>query len=115
MGCSGSCQIIPYKRAVNILPLSNIRRRGGQLQDIVVMATTTITTTTPNSSGSGSFAPNKKVVRIRVTKETADHLRLLARDREEGWNDIIRRLISFYEEDKNSILREAKRFYLTDD
>jgi hypothetical protein len=76
------------------------------------MATTTITTT-PSSTSSSSCAHNKKVVRIRVTKETADHLRLLARNGEEGWDDIIRRLIiTYYEEDKNSILREAKRFYL---
>jgi predicted DNA-binding protein len=71
-------------------------------------------TTTPSSTGS-SCARNKNV-RIRVSKETADHLKLLARDGEEGWSDIIRRLITtYYEEDKNSILREAKRFYLTND
>ena len=71
-------------------------------------------TTMPSSSG-GSRARNKNV-RIRVTKETADHLRLLARDGEEGWSDIIRRLIiTYYEEDKNSIFREVKRFYLTND
>jgi hypothetical protein len=79
------------------------------------MATTTLTATTASSSTTGSCARNK-VVRIRVTKETADHLRLLARDGEEGWNDIIRRLITTYhDEDKNSILREAKRLYLTND
>ena len=72
-------------------------------------------TTTAPSSTSSSCARNK-IVRIRVTKETADHLKLLAHDGEEGWNDIIRRLITtYYEEDKNSILREAKRFYLTND
>jgi hypothetical protein len=74
----------------------------------------TTATTTPSSTSS-SCARNKKVVRIRVTKETADHLRLLAHDGQEGWNDIIRRLITYYEEDKNSILREAKRLYLTND
>jgi hypothetical protein len=74
--------------------------------------TSTIATTTPSSTSS---VRNKKVVRIRVTKETADHLRLLAHNGKEGWDDIIRRLISYYEEDKNSILREAKRLYLTTD
>jgi predicted phosphohydrolase len=74
--------------------------------------TSTIATTTPSSTSS---IRNKKVVRIRVTKETADHLRLLAHNGKEGWDDIIRRLISYYEEDKNSILREAKRLYLTTD
>ena len=79
------------------------------------MATTTIITTTPNRTTSSSCARNR-LVRIRVTKETADHLKLLARDGEERWNDIIRRLITtYYDEDKNSILREAKRFYLTND
>jgi len=68
------------------------------------------------SSSTSSSCARNKIVRIRVTKETADHLRLLARDEKEGWNDIIRRLITtYYEEDKNSILREAKRFYLTND
>jgi hypothetical protein len=77
--------------------------------------TTTTATTTPSSTTSSSCARNKKVVRIRVTKETADHLRLLAHDGQEGWNDIIIRLITYYEEDKNSILREARRLYLTND
>jgi hypothetical protein len=81
----------------------------------MTITTTAITTTTPSSTSS-SCARNKKVVRIRVTKETADHLRLLAHDEEEGWDDIIRRLITtYYEQDKNSILRESKRFYLTND
>jgi hypothetical protein len=75
--------------------------------------TTTTATTTPCSTSTS--ARNKKVVRIRVTKQTADHLRLLAHDGEEGWDDIIRRLIIYYDDDKNSILREAKRFYLTND
>jgi hypothetical protein len=66
--------------------------------------TLTTATTTP-----GSRTCNKKIVRIRVTKETADRLRLLSHDEEESWDDIIRRLIAYYEEDKNSILREAKR------
>jgi hypothetical protein len=79
------------------------------------MTTTTAATMTPSSTSSNCCARNKKVVRIRVTKETADHLRLLAHDGEEGWDDIIRRLITYYEEDKNSILREARRFYLTND
>jgi hypothetical protein len=74
------------------------------------MTITTATATTPSSS-----CARTKIVRIRVTKETADHLRLLAHDEEESWNDIIRRLITYYEEDKNSILREAKSFYLTND
>jgi hypothetical protein len=74
-----------------------------------------MTTATMTPSSTSSCARNKKVVRIRVTKETADHLRLLAHDGQEGWNDIIRRLIIYYEEDKNSILREAKRLYLTND
>jgi hypothetical protein len=74
------------------------------------MTITTATATTPSSS-----CARNKIVRIRVTKETADHLRLLAHDEEESWNDIIRRLITYYEEDKNSILREAKSFYLTND
>jgi hypothetical protein len=74
----------------------------------------TITTATATTTPSSSCARNK-IVRIRVTKETADHLRLLAHDEEEGWNDIIRRLITYYEQDKNSILREAKSFYLTND
>jgi hypothetical protein len=82
---------------------------------ITITAAATTTTTTPSST-SNSGARNKKLVRIRITKETADHLRLLARDGEEGWSDIIGRLIAIYcKEDKNSILREAKRFYLTND
>jgi hypothetical protein len=72
--------------------------------------TMTTATMTPSST-----THDKKVVRIRVTKKTADHLRLLAHNGEEGWDDIIIRLIAYYEEDKNSILREAKRFYLTND
>jgi hypothetical protein len=79
------------------------------------MTTTTTAATMTPSTSSSCCAHNKKVVRIRVTKETADHLRLLAHDGEESWDDIIRRLITYYEEDKNSILREAKRFYLTND
>ena len=71
-----------------------------------------IATTTPSST---SGVRTKKVVRIRVSKETADHLKLLAHNGKEGWDDIIRRLINYYEEDKNSILREAKRLYLTTD
>jgi hypothetical protein len=74
---------------------------------------TTTATTTPSCTSSSPR--KKKVVRIRVIKETADHLKLLAHDREEDWDDIIRRLITYYEEDKNSILREATRFYLTND
>jgi len=83
------------------------------------MATTTTTTTTegkPSSSSdtySCSCARNK-IVRIRVTKETADRLRLLANDREEGWDEIIRRLMLAYNaQDKNDIVAEAKKFYLT--
>ena len=75
-----------------------------------------MTTATITSSANSTRACNKKVVRLRVTKETADHLRLLAHSGEEGWDDIIRRLITHYEGDKNSILREAKRFdYLLDE
>jgi hypothetical protein len=74
--------------------------------------TSIVAATTPSSTSS---IRTKKVVRIRVTKETADHLKLLAHDGKEGWDDIIRRLINCYEEDKNSILREAKRSYLTTD
>lgn len=83
------------------------------------MATTTITTTTagkPSSSidSYSSSCARNKIVRIRVTKETADRLRLLANDREEGWNEIIRRLMLAYNaQDKNDIVAEAKRLYLT--
>lgn len=83
------------------------------------MATTTITTTGKPSRTSDSYScscARNKIVRIRVTKETADRLRLLAKDREEGWNEIIRRLmLTHYDEDKNNIVAEAKRFYLTTD
>jgi hypothetical protein len=80
------------------------------------MATTTTTAGGPSSSSesySCSCARNK-IVRIRVTKETADRLRLFANVREEGWNEIIRRLMLAYDaQDKNDIVAEAKRFYLT--
>ncbi len=69
------------------------------------MATATMTSFDINNR-----ACNKKIVRLRVTKETADHLKLLAHHGEEGWDDIIKRLIAHYEGDKNSILREAQRF-----
>lgn len=83
------------------------------------MATTTITATRKHNSTSDSYScscARNKIVRIRVTKETADRLRLLANDREEGWNEIIRRLmLTYYKQDKNNIVAEAKRFYLTTD
>jgi predicted CopG family antitoxin len=55
---------------------------------------------------------NKKEVKIPVTKEVAAHLRELAKAGEDDWSDIILRLINYFEEDKNEILRGAKRFYL---
>jgi hypothetical protein len=83
------------------------------------MATTTITTTRKPSRTSDSCScscTRNKIVRIRVTKETADRLRLLAHDGEEGWNGIIRRLMrTYYEEDKNNVMAETKRFYLKPD
>jgi hypothetical protein len=72
---------------------------------IVIM---TMGTATIASIDTNNRVCNKKVVRLRVTKETADHLKLLAFDGEECWDDIIRRLIAHYEGDKNSILREAQ-------
>ena len=83
------------------------------------MATRTITTTGKPSSSGDSYScscARNKIVGIRVTKETADRLRLLAKDREEGWDEIIRRLmLAHYDEDKNNIVSDAKRFYLTTD
>jgi hypothetical protein len=47
-----------------------------------------------------------------VPREVANSLKELAKGEDKDWSDVIVRLIDYYEEDRNSIIRGAKRFLL---
>jgi hypothetical protein len=55
---------------------------------------------------------NNKITTIEVTQETLDSLRKFAKPSDETFNDIIQGLIEYRLEDRNTIFREAKRYYL---
>jgi predicted CopG family antitoxin len=52
------------------------------------------------------------LVNITLRLEVAKRLKELAKSGDNDWCDVIVRLINYYEEDKNSIIRGAKRFML---
>jgi hypothetical protein len=55
---------------------------------------------------------DQRLVNIPIKREVAESLKELARSGDKDWSDVIVRLIDYYEEDRNSIIRGAKQFIL---